>query len=53
MLKEYVVVFTGVDVDIPIQERTFETKEQAKIFKHEHEYGKFAAVLSTKGTFTE
>ena len=53
MLKEYVVVFTGVDVDIPVHERTFETKHEAKVFKHEHPYGKFAAVVKTSGTFTE
>jgi hypothetical protein len=45
----FVVVFTGVNV-LP---RTFETKQEAKDFKHEHQYGKFATVLPLKGTFTE
>jgi hypothetical protein len=53
MLKEYVVVFTGVEVDIPVEERTFRTKHEAKVFKHEHPHGKFAAVIKTSGTFSE
>ncbi len=45
----FIVVFTGVDV-LP---QSFETKEEARNFKHEHQYGKFATVLPLKGTFTE
>lgn len=49
---EYVVVFVGTDVDVPLEERTFKTKHEAKVYKHEHEQGKFATVLKMTGTFT-
>lgn len=52
-MKEFIVVFTGVDVDVPVKERTFDTKVEANNYKHEHKYGKFATVLRTTGTFTE
>ena len=52
-MGKYIVVFIGVDVDVPLSERTFDSKHDAKVYKHEHELGKHATVLKDTGTFAE
>lgn len=52
-MKKYVVVFIGVDERTPLEERSFETREAAMAYKHEHPSGKFASVVPLSGTFTE
>ena len=43
----YIVVFS-TGLEIPIEERVFEERQDASCYKAEHEQGKFASVLSLK-----
>lgn len=52
-MKKYVVIFVGVDEETPLEERSFDNREAAKAYKHEHPNGKFASVVPLNGTFTE
>jgi hypothetical protein len=52
-MGKYIVVFIGVDVDDPLDERTFDSKHDAKVYKHEHPQGKHATVIKDTGTYSE
>ena len=43
----YIVVFSN-GLEIPIEERVFERRQDASCYKAEHEQGKFASVLAIK-----
>ena len=43
----YIVVFSN-GLEIPIEERVFEKRQDASCYKAEHEQGKFASVLLIK-----
>ena len=48
----YVVVFSN-GLEIPIEERVFEKRQDASCYKAEHEQGKFASVLLIKKGLSE